>query len=204
MVDFIPRYDRKNILRGMAALWVAPYSATSPVELPADDLALGGDWADATDGDPLWKPVGATESGVTMRFTRETTDISIEEQVNPVDVATNTLDPRIECTLAEDTISTMLLAYGGGDVDVTAAGAGQPGISELTISDEIAHLTLGMEGVNNKGFWRRVIFPDVLSVAEVETSYRRAETQRLYAVSFRLVAPLNTMKIREMTAVATS
>lgn len=201
MPDFIPQYDRKNILRGMAALYVASYNPTTPVVLPADTVMVGTNW---TTSMPAWKPVGATESGVTMRFTRETTDITIEEQVNPVDVATNTLDPRIECTLAEDTLNTMMLAYGGGTIAATAAGASQPGISELTISEEVTHLTLGMEGVNNKGFWRRVLFADVLSVAEVETSYRRAETQRLYAVSFRMVSPISTLKVREMVAAATS
>lgn len=201
MPDFIPRYDRRNVLRGMAALWVANYNATTPVALPADTVALGADWSVSL---PAWKAVGATESGVTMRFTRETTDISIEEQVNPVDVATNTLDPRIECTLAEDTLETMMLAYGGGSIAITAPGASQPGIRELSISEEVQHLTLGMEGVNSKGFWRRVLFSDVLSVAEVETSYRRAETQRLYAVSFRLVSPISGLKVREMNLAATS
>lgn len=199
MVDFIPRYDRKNILRGMAALWVAEYDATAPLTLPDNGLPLGGDWADPDDGDPLWKAIGATESGVTMRFTRETTDISIEEQVNPVDVATNTLDPRVECTLAEDTLQTMMLAYGGGSIAPVAPTATTVGTEELTIAEEVQHLTLGMEGVNNKGFWRRILFQDVLSVAEVETSYRRAETQRLYAVSFRMVSPISQLKIREMT-----
>lgn len=198
MVDFIPRYDRKNVLRGMAALWVADYDATVPVGLPGDGLVLGGDWANVTTGNAAWKPVGATESGVTMRFTRETTDISIEEQVNPVDVATNTLDPRIECVLAEDTLNTMMLAYGGGSIVTTAPSSTAVGTQELSIAEEVEHLTLGMEGVNNKGYWRRVLFQDVLSVAEVETSYRRAETQRLYAVSFRLVSPISQLKVREM------
>lgn len=199
MVDYIPQYDRKNVLRGMASLYVAAYNATTPVALPADTVALGTNWTTSV---PAWKAVGATESGVTMRFTRETTDITIEEQVNPVDVATNTLDPRVECTLSEDTLETMMLAYGGGTIAVTAAATGIPGVSELTVADEVTHLTLGMEGKNNKGFWRRVLFADVLSVAEVETSYRRAETQRLYAVSFRLVSPISSLKIREMTAIA--
>jgi hypothetical protein len=202
MVDFIPRYVRANVLRGQAAIWSAPFSATSPVPMPAPKLALGGDWADVTDGNILWKPAGATESGVTMRFTRETTDITIEEQVNPVDVATNTLDPRIEATLSEDTLETMVTAYGGGTIVATAKTPTVPGYSTLTVASELTHLTLGMEAVNNKGFWRRVLIPDVLSVAEVETSYRRAETQRLYAVSFRMVNPLSELVIREMTAIA--
>lgn len=196
MVDFIPRYDRKNVLRGMAALWIRPYDETAT--LPSNQLALGGDWSIPATGDALWKPAGATESGVTMRFTRETTDITIEEQVNPVDVATNTLDPRIEATLAEDTLNTMLTAYGGGTIATVAPGAGTVGTQELSISEELSHLTLGMEGVNKHGYWRRILFQDVLSVAEVETSYRRAETQRLYAVSFRLVSPISQLKVREM------
>jgi hypothetical protein len=198
MVDFIPRYDRKNILRGMAALWVASYNATTPLTLPGNALPLGGDWKDATLGNVAWRAVGATESGVTMRFTRETTDIAIEEQVNPVDVATNTLDPRVECTLAEDTLETMMLAYGGGTITTIAPTSTAVGTQELTIAEEVQHLTLGMEGVNNKGYWRRVLFQDVLSVAEVETAYRRAESQRLYAVSFRLVSPISALKVREM------
>jgi hypothetical protein len=202
MVDFVPRYTRANVLRGQAALWIAQYSATTPIPLPANKLALGGDWTDVTDGNPAWKSVGATESGVTMRFTRETTDITIEEQVNPVDVATNTLDPRIEAVLSEDTLETMTTAYGGGTITSVAKTPTTPGTAELKITSELTHLTLGMEAVNNKGFWRRVLFPDVLSVAEVETSYRRAETQRLYAVSFRMVNPLSELIIREMTAIA--
>jgi hypothetical protein len=42
----------------------------------------------------------------------------------------------------------------------------------------------------------------VLSVADVETSYRNSETQRLYAVSFRLVSPINQMLIREWNLAA--
>lgn len=204
MADFIPRYVRKNVIRGQAQIWTRPYDPTAT--LPDNTaMPLGGDWTQTTGsmgGHEDWRPIGATEGGVTMRFTRETTDISIEEQVNPLDVATNTLDPRLEATLAEDTLETMMLAYGGGDIETVAAATGSVGYRELSISEELQHLTVGMEGVNANGFWRRVLFLDVLSVAEVETAYRRAETQRLYAVSFRLVSPISDLKIREMTAEA--
>lgn len=201
MVDFIPRYDRRNVLRGLAALWLMDYNPAAV--LPSNELPLGGNWADPVLGNEFWASNGGTESGVTMRFTRETTDISIEEQVNPVDVATNTLDPRIEATLAEDTLNTMLTAYGGGEIETVAPGSTTVGTQELSISEELTHLTLGMEAVNNAGYWRRVLFHDVLSVAEVETSYRRAETQRLYAVSFRLVSPISQLKVKEMNLPAT-
>lgn len=193
---FIPRYTRKNIVRGMAALWLRDYDPTAT--LPENDLALGGDWADVTKGDPDWKYIGASESGATMRFTRETTDISIEEQVNPVDVAVNTLDPRIEITLSEDSLETMRIAYGGGEITTVAPTSTMPGYRELNVTQDLAHFTLGLEAENSDKYWRRVLFLDVLSVAEVETSYRRAETQRLYACSFRLISPIDDLVIREM------
>jgi hypothetical protein len=172
--------------------------------LPTNDLPLGGDWADATKGNVLWTPIGASEAGATMRFSRSTNDITIEEQLNPVDIATTGVDPRIETTLAEDTLTTMKLAYGGGTITTVAPTATMPGYKELRVAEDIEHLTLGLEGQNAKGQWRRVLWQDVLSVADVETAYRRAETQRLYAVSFRLVSAIGDMIIREWDLPKTS
>ena len=198
----IPRYTRKNVIRGMAQLWTRPQDDTAT--LPANDLAIGGDWADAVKGNIAWTPIGASASGATVRFSRSTNDITIEEQINPVDIATTSVDPRIEVTLAEDTLETMKLAYGGGTITTVAPATGVPGYRELTIAQDISHLTLGLEGENTKTptgsnvrQWRRILMLDVLSVADVETSYRNAETQRLYAVSFRLVSPISSMLIRE-------
>ena len=203
MPTLTPRYVRKNVIRGQAQIWTRPQDDTAT--LPANTVPLGGDWAVAAPtGNPLWTSIGASESGATMRFSRSTNDITIEEQLNPVDIATTSVDPRIEVTLAEDTLETMKLAYGGGTITTVAPASGQPGYRELTIAEDIEHLTLGLEGMNTKAptgtndrQWRRVLWLDVLSVADVETSYRRAETQRLYAVSFRLVSPIQSAVIRE-------
>lgn len=196
MAGMIPRYTRKNVIRGMAQIWTRPQDDTAV--LPPNTLALGGDWATSN---PLWTPTGASESGATMRFSRSTNDITIEEQLNPVDIATTSVDPRLEVTLAEDTLETMKLAYGGGTITTVAPATGVPGYRELTVAQDIDHLTLGLEGMNTKSQWRRVLWLDVLSVADVETSYRNAETQRLYAVSFRLVSPITSMLIREWNVV---
>lgn len=197
----IPRYTRKNVVRGVAAIWTRPQSDLAT--LPANDLDLGGDWA-GVKGDPLWTPIGASESGATMRFSRSTNDITIEEQMNPTDIATTALDPRLEITLSEDTLETMKLAYGGGQITTVAPTATMPGYRELKIAEEIEHLTIGLEGINSKTKWRRVLWLDVLSVADVETSYRRAETQRLYACSFRLVSPIADTIIREWNLAPTA
>lgn len=195
MAALIPRYTRKNVIRGMAQIWTRPQDDTAT--LPSNALALGGDWSVAGTGNVNWTAIGASESGATMRFSRSTNDITIEEQINPVDIATTSVDPRIEVTLAEDTLETMKLAYGGGTITTVAPQTGIPGYRELTIAQDIDHLTIGLEGMNTKSQWRRVLWLDVLSVADVETSYRNAETQRLYAVSFRLVSPITSAIVRE-------
>ena len=108
MPTLTPRYVRKNVIRGQAQIWTRPQDDTAT--LPANSLALGGDWSNPTTGNVLWTSIGASESGATMRFSRSTNDISIEEQFNPVDIATTSVDPRIEVTLSEDTLETIKLA----------------------------------------------------------------------------------------------
>lgn len=200
MPTLTPRYTRKNVIRGQAQIWTRPQDDTAT--LPSNALALGGDWSTPATGNALWTAIGASESGATMRFSRSTNDITIEEQLNPVDIATTSIDPRIEVTLSEDTLETMKLAYGGGTITTVAPQTGIPGYRELKIAEDIEHLTLGLEGMNTKTQWRRVLWLDVLSVADVETSYRRSETQRLYAVSFRLVSPIADALIREWNLAA--
>jgi hypothetical protein len=197
----MPRYESKNVVRGPAALWFQAQG--DAVVLPDNALELGGDWADVTDGDPLWTPIGATQAGISLSWARKTTDIVIEEQPNAVDVATDTLDPTIDCVLSEDTLETMSLAYGGGTITTVAPTATEPGYREIRFTEELEHLTLGFEGINSKSYWRRGLWQDVLSVATVKTDYTRSKTQRLYAVSFRLLSPIQDMVIREMNLPAT-
>jgi hypothetical protein len=97
----------------------------------------------------------------------------------------------------------MRIAYGGGEITTVAPTSTMPGYRELNVTQDLQHFTLGLEAENSDKYWRRVLFLDVLSVAEVETSYRRSETQRLYACSFRLISPIEDLVIRDMNLPAT-
>lgn len=192
-----PVYDRKNVLVGQAAMYFQPYDAETPAELPADTVALWTPWTSP------WKAIGATTEGLTFGFSRETNNIMIEEQATPVDVRTTSINFTMQVTLSEDTLETMVLAYGGGEITTVAAGAGVIGSKTLEISSDQSYFSFGFEGKNNKGYWRRVLVPVVVSVAEAQTIYRRAESQRTYGVTLTsLVAPEEVI-IREMTAPAT-
>jgi hypothetical protein len=196
-MSFIPSYTAANVLTGSAKMYTQVYDADLPPETPDDDLELGELW------DTPWKPIGATENGVMFGFKRATDDITIDEQITPVDKRTKDLNFTIEVELSEDTIETMMLAYGGGEITTVAAGAGTPGTKTLVISSDLTYFAFGFEGINPFGLPRRVIVPISVSTANAKTRYQRAKKQRTYATSFEsLVAP-ELVVIREITAEAT-
>lgn len=197
MPAFTPTYNRKRVMSGMAALYLAPYNETTPAVLPADTVALGGTWP--TTPQP-WTAIGATSEGVSMVFRRSTNNLTVEEQLTPVAVETTEVECRFEAMLAEDTFATMRLAFGGGAIVTTAAASGVIGKQTLTISSDLDHFALGMECKNSYGFFRRILVPEIVSVADVEATNRRSAGLRLYKVSFvSLVAP-ETMTFLEKTA----
>jgi hypothetical protein len=202
MAGFTPQYVRRNILTGQAALYLAEYDPDDAAVLPDDEEPLGFDWVDP------WVAAGATLEGVSITFAREATDIRIEEQSTPVDQKTTSAGFTVNCSLSEDTLDTMRYAYGGGTITTVAAGAGVSGTQKLTISDEVEHFALGLEGQAKPRTgiatpWRRILIPDVTSVAEVETAYRRAEQQRVYPATFTSLVPVGEIDIVELNALPT-
>lgn len=194
---FTPTYDRTKVMSGMAAVRLAPYSATTPAVLPADTVALGAAWPTTPQ---LWTAIGATQEGVSLLFRRSTNDLTIEEQLTPVKVETTEIACMVEAVLAESTFETMRLAFGGGTVTTTAAATGVIGKKTLVIGSDLDHFALGLEGQNPNGFFRRILIPDVVSIADVEETYRRAAGLRLYKVSFRSLVPPESMTFIDKTA----
>jgi hypothetical protein len=196
MPSFIPPFNNNNINTGVASMYVQPYNVASPPALPADTVTLGTVWS------APWVSLGASDSGLQFMFSRKTNNIKIEEQVVQVDVATTDLTFSMDVTLAEDTLATMQLAYGGGTVTTTAAASGVPGTRSLVISTDLSTFSFGFEVKQENGFWRRYLIPKVKSVGNIKTVFSRAKDKRMYAVSFEsLVAP-EQVTVREQFAAA--
>lgn len=198
---FTPTYDRQRVMAGMVAVYLAPYSTASPAALPAESVALGGAWPSTPQP---WAPIGATEQGASFLFRRSTQSLTVEEQLTPVKVETTEVELKVEATLAEDSVETMRTAFGGGTITTTAAGVGQIGKKELEIQSDLTHFALGMEGQNSFGFFRRILIPDIVSIADVEVTNRRAAGLRLYKVSFWCLSTIEDVSIVDKTANATS
>lgn len=198
MVAAIPAYVRQNVLAGQARMFLQKLLPTSVPALPLDTVALNGAWP--ASGTNIWVPVGATQEGLNLRFQRSTQDITIEEQLTPVSVNTTGLDISAEVVLSEDTVETMVTAYGGGSIVTTAASSGVIGKKVLTIGSDLDQYAFGFETQNAAGFFRRVMIPTVVSVGQAETLYRRAQDARRYAVSLRVLCAPEEIVVIEKTA----
>jgi hypothetical protein len=197
VTSFTPTYDPLRVMTGMAAIYLAPFSEASPAALPAESVALGGAWPSSPQP---WTAVGASEQGASVIFRRSTQNLMIEEQLTPILVETTEVEFRVEITLAEDTLETMRTAMGGGTVTTTAAASGQIGKKTLVLANDLTHFALGLESKNSHGFFRRMLVPNIVSIADVETSYRRAANLRLYKISLWCLSPIQNVTIVDKTA----
>lgn len=192
-----PNYTTTNVLYGTGIL----FTAVPGTAVPSDqNLGVGTAWTGLG-----WAYVGATEAGVTVTFNPSTQNINIEEQPTPVGVAVNTADLQVTCSLSEETLANVNLAWGnGGTVATTAAGAGQPGKQVLTLSTTFASMACAVVGKNQLGYARVLSIPTVISAGQVQTAYRRAAQQRLYPLTLSAICPFNQITWTDLTAVATS
>jgi hypothetical protein len=192
-----PNYTTTNVLYGTGIL----FTAVPGTAVPSDqNLGVGTAWTGLG-----WSYVGATEAGVTVTFNPSTQDINIEEQPTPVGVAVNTADLQVTCSLSEETLANVNMAWGnGGTISVTAAGAGQPGKQVLTLSTNFQTMACAVVGKNQLGFARVLSIPTVISAGQVQTAYRRAAQQRLYPLTLSAICPFNTITWSDLTAIATS
>lgn len=195
-MSFIPTFTAANVLTGPAKMYTQVYNSALPPTVPADTAALGAAWA------APWTPIGATEGGVTFSFKRSTDKITIDEQVTPVDERTKEVTFTMDVELSEDSINSMVLAYGGGGVTTIPASSGVAGVKVLQISTDLTYFSFGFEGVNAFGQPRRVMVPISVSVGSAKTVYQRSKKQRTYATSFESLVPPESVVIREITAAA--
>jgi hypothetical protein len=173
---------KERVFAGFADMYTAPRDTARP----PDTVGYNGDFgAD-------YKSVGATDEGVTINFGVETKEHTIEEDPLPAFRVITSAAFTFTAGLAEDTIENMQLAYGVGQI----VQVGQK--KELRLSTSLNELTIFLEAEVPGGMVRRMHVPGVMSGAEVETPYRRAESKRIYPVTFTTVCALEDIGIYEI------
>jgi len=177
-----------NVLTGHVQMYIAPVGTAAP----AITVAYGGDWGSG------WLPSGYSEKGLTFNVDRKTNMIYVEELATPVDVVVDTDDVSIDFDFAEDSLQSMLWAYGGGLIATVAGTSPTPTTSTLTLSDTLAQVAVGFEGTAPAGNFRRVVVPQMISSGKVKTVYQRAKAPRSYPATFTCISAIDLISIVEI------
>jgi hypothetical protein len=197
-IEFIPpSYDTTQVLYGVGYLFTAPYGNATPT---LDQFGDSTQWATAG-----WTYNGATDQGVQNAFTPAMSLIQIEETPIPVASLVSTATFQITCSLSEENLANINLAYGaGGTITNYSSGAGQPAMSKLVLSDTFALLACAILGTNNLGYPRVYYVPKIMSAGTVTTNFRRAANARLYPITLNALCDLSQIAIYDFTGAATS
>jgi len=190
-------YDSQNVVVGEAALFLQVYNPSTPPVWRPDTTAL---FAAAT---APWVSVGGTDDGFKINLETSTTTINIEEQALPVAETVESRKLGIEASLAEDTLESMIWAWGSGQIATTAAGSGTWGKKTLTLTNTLLIVAAILETRNKFGYARRYNIPRMSSVGGGTTSFRRAADKRMYDLKLSSVCELPEVSIVELTAPAT-
>lgn len=187
-----PIVNTGNVLVGQVQMFICSYNASTPATLPLDSVLLGTPWGGA------WLPAGATDSGIEFSFQRKPVDITIEEQQTPVDQTSDSTAAMFNVTLAEDALQQQAWAMGGGTITVNPPTTTLPGVNVLQISSDLAKYSIGLEGKNQFGYYRRVLAQPCTSIGTAKVDYSRSKNKRMWATSFNYLGTLESLGIREM------
>lgn len=147
----------------------------------------------------LWLPAGGTEQGWQYNGQKSTQDITIEEQSTPVGVQVTSQQVNIAGTLAEDVMQSWQWGLNALKT-VTAQGVGQPGKTELNLTDNLVHYAVALEMANKFGLPRRAYIPDTVAVENITIAFRRAAAMRMIPIGFRSVCATNLIRVQEITS----
>lgn len=191
-------YDADNVIVGNAVLMITPWTLV-PAVIPPDSTPL---FTPADTAWTLWNSAGATNEGFKVNIEVSTTQITIEEQSTAVGNTVESKNIGIEAELAEDTVKTVQLAWGGGTITTTAASSGIPGTDKMSLVDDIVFWTVCLETRNKQGRARRLYIPKTTIIGSGETSFRRAADKRMYPIAVTSVCKPSDIKLVDITAAA--
>jgi hypothetical protein len=193
-------YNPQNVVVGLAVGYYA--EAAADLTLPANSVEFGGDWG------VDWQQAGGTEEGWRLGGESSTTSHNIEEQANPVIVVLDTRTLTISASLAEDTLDSMRLAFGGGTITTTAGVAPAPTIKEFKLSENVEEFAFGLDmqtipsPIDGKRITRRIIIPRMSGSGAVDIAFRRAASKRLWPMTMTQLCKPSEVVIREIIPTA--
>lgn len=192
-------YNADNVVVGHAMMMLTPWIRGDIAPMVADGTPLftpdNAAWAD-------WVSAGGTNEGFKTNVQTSTTQITIEEQSTPVGETVESKGISIEAVLAESTMETVRLSWGGSDITVAAASSGTPGTRKMTLTDDVNYFTVTLETRNYFGFARRIYVPKMSITGSGEVSFRRAVDKQMFPIRAASLCKASDVQIVDITAPA--
>ena len=116
-----------DIIVTPATIWQAPVGEPLPDET---SIAAGAAWGGN------WSSIGYTGGPLTVAYEFEVVDVMIEQSLAPVNRKKSSEALRLETTMAELTAAAAKLAFGGGTISTTVAGASQKAFEDLDLGGD--------------------------------------------------------------------
>ncbi len=177
-------YNPQNVVVGLAVGYFGEVGAA----LPLDTIPFAGDWGSD------WSQAGGTEEGWKLGGDMSTTPHRIEEQANPVLVTLDNRGVNISAALAEDTLESMRLSFGGGTITVDPVA----GVDTFQLSDGIDEFAFGLDMQTIGGKTRRIILKRASGSGSVDVAFRRAAGKRLWPVQFSMLNKPSELIVKDI------
>lgn len=169
--------NTEEILMGVGTVYTAPVGTAFPADPTA---AVGGSWLE----------IGYTEEGWHLSVERDTEDIDVAEEIDPVDIVATSRESHWVGNSVQGSLENLKLALGGGTITTVA---GPPARKEFVPSgtdvlDRVAVLFRGKApSVAGVAKVRQIDIPVTVPVGAVEIASRKAPAKTSIAMDFRIV-----------------
>ena len=173
------RGNPTNIALGPGQLYIAPLGSTVPTNL--DDA-----WAVA------WTSLGYTNDGSAQAYAPAYDDVTVAEELEPVDSITTGRTISVSFSLAEVTAKNLKAAMNGGTVVFTPAGTGPVTRAFTTFEPPDLGVELHtMIGFQAEDGLERIIWRDTKQVGNIELPRRRGADKAVIPCEFRAFKPVS-------------
>lgn len=166
-----------NLIAGPGTLYAGLFGATEPADSTVATAPSASTWTD----------MGGTQDGVQISINLDYFELEVDQIVDIPGRRLTKRDLQVKTNLAEATLANLTVSLNGGTVTASAAfstydpandtAATQPTYRALLFDGWAPQTAAGVSNV------RRVVVRKVLSIDNVETSYKK-DDQTLFPVTF--------------------
>jgi hypothetical protein len=154
-----------NLTQGPGTLYTGAFGAAEPADSAVSSTPAASAWTD----------IGGTDGGSTLKVDMTYSELRCDQIVDVPGRRLTKRDTSIATNLAEPTLDNLAVALNGGTIDTQSGYSTYDPIDDTSATQPV-YIAVLLDGYAPGGAYRRrVIIRRVLSVAGVETAYKKED-----------------------------